>query len=225
MDYIFAPAALTALPINGQSSRFPVRRVYCVGRNYAAHIVEMGGDPDRDRPFFFQKNPENLVTDGRFPYPPQSSDVHHEVELYLALVQGGTDVSPEAAEKMILGGGIAIDMTRRDLQAEAKAKGRPWTMGKAFEASAPVGPVHLFEQPPDRGRIALSVDGDEKQSGDLGQMIWKPAEIVAELSRFVELAPGDVILTGTPSGVGPVSRGARMQAKIDGLGSLEVDVV
>ena len=214
-----------SLPIVGRSERFPVRRVYCVGRNYAAHAVEMGHDPSREEPFFFQKNPDNLTSDGRFPYPAQSSDVHHEIELYLALGAGGHSVSTDDAASMLFGVGVAIDMTCRDLQADAKANGRPWTIAKAFEASAPAGPVHPMDAFPEKGQVGLSINGDLRQSGDLDQMIWKPAEIIAQLSRFVALAPGDVVLTGTPSGVGPVLRGDLVTAQIEGLATLEVRVV
>lgn len=223
--YMIEPAAVAALPVVGTDTLFPVRRVYCVGRNYAAHAVEMGHDPTRERPFFFQKNPDNLVTDGRFPYPAQSGDVHHEVELYLALSGGGADISLDDAAGHVCGAGLAIDMTARDLQAKAKAAGRPWSLSKAFEASAPAGPVHLLDTLPETGAIRLFVDGEERQSGDLAQMIWKPAEIIAELSRFVRLAAGDVILTGTPAGVGPVMRGNLMRAEADGFEPLEVKVV
>ncbi|MEL7026593.1 MAG: fumarylacetoacetate hydrolase family protein [Pseudomonadota bacterium] len=215
-NFAIKPPPQPSLPITGSDARFPVRRVYCVGRNFADHAIEMGHDPTREHPFFFQKNPDNLISDGTFPYPPLSGDVHHEVELYIALSQGGSDIPVETASACIFGAGIAIDMTRRDLQSEAKKKGRPWTMGKAFENSAPAGPAHPGA-PPDAGEIALSIDGDPRQSGDLNQMIWKPAEIIAELSRFVTLAAGDVILTGTPAGVGPIERGQTIRAENAGL--------
>jgi fumarylpyruvate hydrolase len=185
----------------------------------------MGHDPDREPPFFFQKNPDNLDTSGRFPYPPMSADVHHEVELYLALGAGGDNLTLEAAAAAIVGAGLAIDMTRRDLQGEAKKAGRPWEMGKAFEASAPAGPLTLLDAPPASGRITLTINGEIRQEGDLEQMIWKPAETIAELSRFVTRAPGDVILTGTPAGVGPVARGDRLRAEAEGFEPVDVDVV
>lgn len=225
MDYVLEPPALPSLPVVGRTEHFPVRRVYCIGRNYAAHAVEMGHDPTREPPFFFQKNPDNLVTNGRFPYPSMSEDVHHEVELYIALGSGGSDLSEDAAGAAVFGAGLAIDMTRRDLQGEAKKAGRPWEVGKAFEASAPAGPVHPVGMPPPTGRIALSVNGEVRQEGDIAQMIWKPAETVAVLSRYFTLAAGDVILTGTPAGVGPVVRGDRLRAEAEGFEPLEVDVV
>ncbi len=224
-EFAFQPSVQANLPIAGRDELFPVRRVYCVGRNYAAHAVEMGHDPDREAPFFFQKNPDNLTADGKFRYPRQSSDVHHEVELYLALSGGGDNLSIDNAHDLLFGAGVAIDMTCRDIQAEAKAKGRPWTMAKAFEGSAPAGPVHPMKSFPADGDVTLSVNGALRQKGRLDQMIWKPAEIIAELSRAVTLAAGDVILTGTPAGVGPVLRGETMTATISGFEPLNVRVV
>lgn len=215
------------IPVAGSARMFPVRRVYCVGRNYADHAREMGHDPDREPPFFFQKNPDNLFAGAEFPYPPQSQDVHHEVELLVALGSGGRDIPPEAALSHVWGYGVALDMTRRDLQAAAKKAGRPWEIGKAFEQSAPVAPIHPAAEVghPASGAITLSVNGQLRQSGDLAQMIWSVPEIIACLSAHFTLAAGDVILTGTPAGVGPVQRGDRMEAAIDGLGGLSVTVV
>lgn len=215
------------IPVAGSARMFPVRRVYCVGRNYADHAREMGHDPDREPPFFFQKNPDNLFAGADFPYPPQSQDVHHEVELLVALGSGGRDIPPEAALSHVWGYGVALDMTRRDLQAAAKKAGRPWEIGKAFEQSAPVAPIHPVAEVghPASGAITLSVNGELRQSGDLAQMIWSVPEIIACLSAHFTLAAGDVILTGTPAGVGPVRRGDRMEAAIDGLGGLSVTVV
>lgn len=216
------------LPIAGTDATFPVRRVYCVGRNYAAHAVEMGHDPSRERPFFFQKNPDNLVIDGApFPYPPLSSDVHHEVELAIALKAGGGDIALADALDCVFGYAVAIDFTRRDLQAEAKKDGRPWAAAKAFEHSAPISaiaPVSVIGHP-SAGRISLSVNGALRQDGDLDQMIWKVPEIICELSKLFVLAPGDVILTGTPSGVGAVERGDTVSCGITAVGSLSVAVV
>ncbi|WP_101341608.1 fumarylacetoacetate hydrolase family protein [Cereibacter azotoformans] len=226
--HVFAPPAVPCLPVVGTDAMFPVRRVFCIGRNYAAHAVEMGGDPDREPPFFFQKNPDNLDPSGRFPYPPESSDVHHEVELAVMLGSGGTDIPVDEAMGHVWGYAVALDMTRRDRQAEAKKAGRPWEVGKAFEHSAPVGPVHPASTTgghSQAGRIALTVNGDLRQEGDLNQMIWKVPEMIAVLSRHFALAAGDVILTGTPAGVGAVVRGDVMEAHIDGLGALRVEVV
>ncbi len=226
-DFVIETPPVVALPVAGSAARFPVRRVYCIGRNYAAHAVEMGGDPDREPPFFFQKNPDNLDPSGEFPYPPHSSDVHHEVEMAVALKSGGTNVSLERALDHVFGYGVSIDMTRRDRQGEAKKAGRPWEIGKAFERSAPVGPIHPVAEigHPDHGRIELKVNGETRQEGDLNQMIWKVPEMVSHLSEYFELAPGDIILSGTPAGVGPVVKGDRIEASIEGLGSISVAVV
>ncbi|GAB4520155.1 MAG: fumarylacetoacetate hydrolase family protein [Roseibium sp.] len=226
-DFVIEPPQPVTLPVKGTQSRFPVRRVYCIGRNYAAHAVEMGHDPDKEPPFFFQKNPDNLTTSGEFPYPERSSDVHHEAELAVALKSGGRNIPVSSALDHVYGYGVALDMTRRDLQGEAKKLGRPWEIGKAFEQSAPVTPLvpasetgHL-----DKGAIRLEVNGDLRQEGDLNQMIWKVPEMISYLSDYFELAAGDVILTGTPSGVGAVERGDRITVSVDGLPSLEVTVV
>ena len=225
-DYVTDPPAVPSLPVRGGKPDFPVRRVYCIGRNYAAHAVEMGHDPDREPPFFFQKNPDNLDPSGEFPYPPRSSDVHHEVEIAVMLKSGGTDISVEQALDHVYGYAIALDMTRRDLQGEQKKLGRPWEIGKAFERSAPVGPVFPASElgHPDRGRIALAVNGEVRQEGDLAQMIWKVPEMISYLSEYFELATGDVILSGTPSGVGAVERGDVLTASVDGMGELTVRV-
>ena len=214
------------LPVVGTDAVFPVRRVYCIGRNYAAHTIEMGGDPDREAPFFFQKNPDNLDLSGVFPYPSMTSDVHHEIEMIVALRSGGRNIPLERALDRVFGYGVALDMTRRDLQGEQKKLGRPWEIGKAFERSAPVGPLYPVTDVghPDKGRIALTINGEIKQEGDLGQMIWKVPEMISYLSNYYELAAGDVILSGTPSGVGAVQIGDRMEGEIDGLGKLSVVV-
>jgi len=225
--YIIEPVERASLPVRGSEQRFPVRRVYCIGRNYAAHSIEMGGDPNRESPFFFQKNPDNLDTSGEFPYPVKSSDVHHEIELVVALKSGGVNISVDNALEHVYGYAVGIDMTRRDLQAEMKQTRRPWEIGKAFERSAPVGPIvaasdigHL-----DSGKISLNVNGEIRQQGDLNQMIWKVPEMIAYLSEYFEIGPGDVIMSGTPSGVGPVARGDVMVAAVEGIGELEVKVV
>lgn len=225
--FVFEPPAPPALPVRGSEALFPVRRVYCVGRNYAAHTIEMGGDPDREEPFFFQKNPDSLDVSGEFPYPPKSTDVHHEVEMLVALGSGGREIPVETALGHVFGYGVALDMTRRDLQGQAKEQRRPWEIGKSFERSAPCGPITPASEigHPDRGRIALSVNGALRQEGDLGQMIWKTPEMIAYLSQFFEMAAGDVILSGTPSGVAAIARGDEMAAEIEGLGQLRVTVV
>jgi fumarylpyruvate hydrolase len=187
----------------------------------------MGHDPDREPPFFFQKNPNNLDSSGAFPYPPHSSDVHHEVELLVALKSGGTNIPLDQALSHVFGYGVCLDMTRRDLQGEAKKMGRPWEIGKAFELSGPVGPVLPVAQVghPDQGRVALTVNGALRQEGDLNQMIWKVPEMISYLSEYFELQAGDVIMAGTPSGVGAVVRGDVMEAVIEGVGTLTVKVV
>lgn len=225
-DWVFAPAATVGAPVEGSAQRFPVRRVYCIGRNYAAHAVEMGGDPNREPPFFFQKNPDNLDFSGEFPYPDQSRDVHHEVEMVVALGRGGRDIPADRALDCVWGYAVGLDMTRRDLQGAAKAAGRPWEVGKAFERSAPMGPIVPAARigHPSRGAVRLRVNGALRQEGDLDQMIWKVPEIVACLSSFFELGPGDVIMTGTPAGVGPVARGDVLEASVEGVGAMTARV-
>ena len=216
------------LPLRGVDAVFPVHRIYCVGRNYAAHTIEMGGDPDRDPPFFFQKNPDNLVTGGGdFPYPARSKDVHHEIELVVALHQGGRDIPLDRALDCVWGYAVGLDMTRRDLQGECKKLGRPWEIGKAFDHSAPCGDLVPAAETghPAQGAIWLEVNGDRRQTGDLDHMIWKVPEMIAYLSGLFTLAPGDLIFSGTPSGVGPVARGDRLHGHIEGVGDLETEVV
>jgi fumarylpyruvate hydrolase len=215
MSFAFTPTPPVSLPIAGSDARFPVHRVYCVGRNYAEHVKEMGGEVGRDPPFFFAKPPDALVTDGRFPYPALSSDVHHEVELVVALGPGTT----------VFGHAVGLDMTRRDLQAAAKKLGRPWEVAKGFDHSAPIGAIVPAAQALSAGAITLDVNGARRQTGDLSEMIWSVPEIIVELGRLFALQPGDLIFTGTPSGVGPVARGDRLHAQIAGVGLLDVDVV
>jgi fumarylpyruvate hydrolase len=225
--YAITAPPVVGLPIARTDALFPVRRVYCIGRNYAAHAVEMGHDPNREAPFFFQKNPDNLDPSGAFPYPAQSSDVHHEVEMAVMLKSGGANIAIEDALSHVFGYALSLDMTRRDLQSAQKKMGRPWDIGKAFERSAPVGPVHPVAEVGhlDAGRITLKVNGDLRQDGDINQMIWKVPEMISYLSDYFELAAGDVILSGTPAGVGPVERGDVMEIAADGLGSMTVHVI
>ena len=227
MEFAIDPPKTPALPIRGSDRLFPVHRIYCVGRNYAAHAIEMGGNPTREPPFFFQKNPDNLVTGGRnFPYPGRSSNVHHEIELVVALNRGGTDISPERALEHVWGYAVGLDMTRRDLQAECKKLGRPWEISKAFEHSAPCSDLVPAAESghPDRGAIRLEVNGERRQQGDLAQLIWKVPEMIAYLSGLFDLVPGDLIFSGTPAGVGAVRRGDVLYGHIDGVGDLEVRV-
>jgi fumarylpyruvate hydrolase len=227
MTYAFPPIPLATLPIQGLDKVFPIHRIYCVGRNYAEHAVEMGHDPNKEPPFFFQKNADNVTTDGRFPYPPASTDVHFEVELVVALKSGGVDIQPADAMQHVFGYAVGIDMTRRDLQAEAKRLQRPWEVGKAFENSAPCSALVLAQhvESPSRGAIWLEVNGARKQSGDLNQMIWNIPHQIAFLSGLFTLRAGDLIFTGTPAGVGAIKRGDRLKGHIDGIGDLEVSVI
>jgi fumarylpyruvate hydrolase len=226
-DYVIDVSPTPTILVAGSDAQFPVRRVYCIGRNYAAHAIEMGHDPDREPPFFFQKNPDNLDPSGEFPYPPHTSDVHYEVELVVALKAGGTNIPLDQALDHVYGYALSLDMTRRDLQGVAKKMGRPWEIGKAFERSGPVGPLHTVAEVGhlDEGRVELKVNGEIKQEGDLNQMIWKVPEMISYLSEYFELAPGDVIMSGTPSGVGPTVKGDVLEMSIEGLGSMEVKVV
>ena len=228
MSYVFSPPNVTALPIRGSSALFPVRRVYCVGRNYAEHAIEMGHDPNKEAPFFFQKNPDNVVTGkGEFPYPSATKDVHHEIELVVALSKGGEDIPVDKALDHVFGYAVGLDMTRRDLQGEAKKMGRPWEVGKAFEYSAPCGEIVPASEigHPASGAIWLKVNGKEAQKGDLNQLIWKVPEAISYLSGLFRLAAGDIIMTGTPAGVGPVQRGDKLEGHVDGVGDLRVTVV
>jgi len=222
--YAIETPSAVALPIAGSDDLFPVRRVYCIGRNYAAHAVEMGHDPDREPPFFFQKNPNNLDPTGEFPYPPHSSDVHHEVEMAVMLKSGGNNIAIDKALDHVFGYALALDMTRRDLQGAQKKIGRPWEIGKAFERSAPVGRVHSVSETGylDVGDITLKVNGELRQQGNLNQMIWKVPEMISYLSEYFELAAGDVILSGTPAGVGPIVKGDVMEVAVAGLGSMKI---
>lgn len=226
--YLFAPAPVPTLPVKGSAALFPVHRIYCVGRNFADHAIEMGHDPDKEPPFFFQKNPDTLAIPSEgFPYPPASKDVHHEVELVVALKDGGSDIPVGQALDCVFGYAIGLDMTRRDLQAEAKKHGRPWEIAKAFEKSAPCGPLHAASDigHPTEGAIRLSVNGTLRQNGNLDQMIWKVPEMITYLSRFFTLQPGDLIFSGTPAGVGAVGKGDVMKAEIAGLGEIAVTVL
>ena len=228
MNFAFPPRPQAYLPIAGTASVFPVHRIYCVGRNYAAHAIEMGGDPNREEPFFFAKDPDNLVTnDGDFPYPSRSEDVHHEIELVVGLTRGGRGIPLKNALECVGFYGVGLDMTRRDLQAECKKHGRPWEIAKAFDHSAPCSDLHPVSEVghPLSGAIWLDVNGERRQTGDLNQMIWKAPEIVACLSGLFELFPGDLIMTGTPSGVGPVKRGDRLHGHVDGVGDVRTYVV
>lgn len=210
------------IAIAGSNERFPVRRIFCVGQNYADHAREMGSDPDRQSPFFFTKPADAVVASGEtLPFPTRTDDLHHEVELVVALGAGGADIDVAAAEQLIFGHAVGLDLTRRDLQATAKKAGRPWDMAKGFDQSAPIGALTPGAPPP-AGRITLAIDGDARQTGDLSHMIWSVAEVIAELSTYVTLAPGDLIFTGTPSGVGPIRAGEAVRGEIDGVEPIEI---
>jgi fumarylpyruvate hydrolase len=214
--------SVPTIAISGSEQRFPVRRIYCVGRNYADHAREMGHDPRQESPFFFGKPADAVLGGGRvLPYPPRTAELHHEVELVVALHRRGVDVGIADAASMIFGHAVGIDLTRRDLQAEAKKSGRPWDMAKGFDNSAPIGALTLGI-PPASGAITLSIDGEVRQSGDLKDMIWSVAEIIAALSTYVALAPGDLIFTGTPAGVGPIERGESVRGMIAGIEPIEI---
>ena len=202
-------------------SRFPVRRIFCVGKNYADHAREMGGDPEREPPFFFAKPADAVVMSGvEIPYPPRTANLHHEVELVLAIGKNGANISAEAALEYIVGYAVGNDLTRRDLQADAKAAGRPWDMAKGFDRSAVVSPLRLVREigHPEQAGIWLSVNGVSRQDGDIADMIWPIREIVAELSTYVALKAGDLIFTGTPSGVGKIEQGDLVEAGVEGVG-------
>jgi fumarylpyruvate hydrolase len=226
IDFIFPAPVQVALPVEGSRKRAPVRRVYCVGRNYAEHIREMGGD-EREPPFFFQKPADAIVHDGAVvPYPPCTSDFQHEVELVLCIGEEGAHVPVERAGRHVFAVGAGIDLTRRDVQVQARKSGRPWEIGKSFDHSAPCGPLRRVADGalPASGRIELKVNGEVRQQGDLRQMIWSAAEIVSKLSQQYRLFPGDLIFTGTPAGVGPLHRGDVVTASIGGVGAVEVRI-
>jgi fumarylpyruvate hydrolase len=227
MDYVIAAPPLTTLAVAGDERRFPVRRVFCVGRNYAAHAREMGHDPDREPPFFFTKPADAVVPGGgRIPYPPATRDLHHEVELVVALGKGGVAIAEAQALDHVFGYAVGIDLTRRDLQSEAKEQRRPWDMAKAFDRSAPISALRPVAQigHPEASPIRLAVNGEVRQASTLAHHIWSVAETIAYLSRLVELAPGDLIFMGTPEGVGAVVRGDRLEASIEGVGDLQVTI-
>jgi len=233
MAYVVNPPKVVGLPVVGSADRFPVRRVYCVGRNYAAHAREMGFDPDREPPFFFCKPNDDAsivpVPAGEtaaIPYPGLTSNYHYEAELVVAIGKGGKDIAAEAASEHIYGYAVGLDMTRRDLQIKMREQGRPWEIGKAFDHSAPIGPVRRRADvgTVNQGAITLAVDGTTKQKSDITHLIWSVDEVIANLSTLFELQPGDLIFTGTPEGVGAVQRGQQIEVRVDGLDALSVRI-
>ena len=227
MSYVFTPPGQPSVPVAGSEDRFPVRRIFCVGRNYAAHAREMGKDPDRDPPFFFTKPADAVVESGEtVPYPPETGNFHYEAELVVAIGTAGANIAENAALDHVWGYAVGNDLTRRDLQLAARDKGRPWDMGKGFDRSAVIGPVHPVDHVghPDSGAIRLTVNGTVKQDADLQELIWTVPEIISILSRSIALAPGDLIMTGTPAGVGPLVPGDICVVHIDGLGEIETKI-
>ncbi|MFO1428009.1 MAG: fumarylacetoacetate hydrolase family protein [Steroidobacteraceae bacterium] len=223
MDLVFSAPSQPSVQVAGRDARFPVHRIYCVGRNYAEHAREMGADPQREPPFFFSKPADAVVADGaRVHYPPRTANFHHEIELVVAIGARGAAVPRAAALGIVFGYAVGNDFTRRDLQAAAKAKGQPWDVAKGFDESAAVGPIHEAARVghPASGRIWLDVNGARRQQGDLREMIWSVPEVIAELSTLFTLQPGDLIFTGTPAGVGALQRGDRLEGGIEGLGTL-----
>jgi fumarylpyruvate hydrolase len=232
MSYVIPPAPIPSVPIAGSADGFPVRRIYCVGRNYAAHAREMGSDPDRDPPFFFCKPADAVVpasadNAAEVAYPPQTANYHHEVELVVAIGKRGRDIQVDAANEYVWGYAVGFDMTRRDLQFALRDKGRPWELGKAFDQSAPIAAIVPASRSghPTAGRVWLTVNGQLKQEGDLADLIWSVPETIAHLSKYFELFPGDLIFTGTPEGVGPVLKGDVLTGGVDGIGELSVRIV
>ncbi len=223
--YVIDIGPAPSLPVAGSELRFPVGRIYCVGRNYADHAREMGHDPDREPPFFFMKPANSIVQDGStIPYPMASKDVHHEIEMVVAIGRGGSGIPVGTALEHVCGYGVGLDMTRRDIQGEAKKMGRPWEMGKGFDASAPCSALQPASSigHPAKGAIWVKVNGEVKQKGDLSQQIWNVQEQIAYLSNLVTLQPGDLIYTGTPAGVGPIKPGDKLEGHVDGVGDLTI---
>jgi len=227
MKYIIDPPPQVSVAVRGDQVRFPVRRVYCVGRNYEAHAREMGKDPTREPPFMFQKPADAVVPAGSvIPYPPQTGNFHHEIELVVAIARGGRDIGVAEANEHVFGYAVGIDLTRRDLQLAARDAGRPWEWGKAFDRSAPCAAIVPAAEigHPSKGRIWLAVNGTVKQDADISQLIWSVPEVIAFVSASMELAPGDLIFTGTPAGVGPLVAGDTVSGGIDGIGTIDIRI-
>jgi fumarylpyruvate hydrolase len=226
-DFVIPAPATPSVAVAGSAARFPVRRVFCVGRNYAAHAREMGSDPTREPPFFFMKPADAVVAaEGVLPFPALTDNLHHEVELVVALGQGGRNVAPQDALALVWGYGVGVDLTRRDLQEAAKKTGRPWEWGKAFDASAPCAALRPVSEVghPATGRVWLDVNGETRQQGDLDELIWPVADIISHVSQAVALQPGDLIYTGTPAGVGALQPGDRVSGGVEGVGIFEFEI-
>jgi fumarylpyruvate hydrolase len=225
--FVIAPPAQPSVAVVGTEDRFPVRRIYCVGRNYAAHAREMGKDPDREPPFFFQKPSDAVIDDGAaIAYPPECENFHYEIELVVAIAQEGFDVSPEKALDLVYGYGVGIDLTRRDQQFKARDAGRPWDWGKGFDRSAPCAPLHTVGSVGhiETGRIWLSVNDQIKQDADIADLIWSTRDVISIISRSMVLKPGDLIYTGTPAGVGAIVRGDKVAGGVAGLGEIHISI-
>jgi fumarylpyruvate hydrolase len=225
--YAFPAPAIPSVPVSGIESEFPVHRIYCVGRNYAEHAREMGADPDRESPFFFSKPADAVVANGAtIPYPPATKNLHHEIELVVAIGRTGADIATELALEHVYGYAVGIDLTRRDLQLAARDHGRPWDAGKAFDLSAPVSAIHRAVEVghPSSGAIWIEVNGETRQKADLGQLIWSVPEVISHLSKLYTLQPGDLIFTGTPAGVGPINQGDRLRGSVEGVDEIRLDI-
>jgi fumarylpyruvate hydrolase len=228
LDYVVPFSGVPTVPVEGTTPPFPIRRIYCVGRNYAAHAREMGHDPDREPPFFFMKPADTVAPGGGdVRYPPRTADLHHEVELVAAIGAGGSDIARGDALSHVCGYAVGIDLTRRDLQALAKGLSRPWEVGKVFDQAAPMSRIRQAEDTghPTEARIWLAVNGEVRQDGNLSQMIWSVPEVITHLSSLFTLAPGDLIFTGTPAGVGALERGDVVKAGVEGVGELRITIV
>lgn len=228
IQYVIEPVALPSLAVEGDTRRFAVNRIFCVGRNYADHAREMGHDPDREPPFFFMKPASAIVTDGAdMQYPSLSNDVHHEIEMVVAIGKGGANIAADKALEHVYGYGVGLDMTRRDLQGEAKKMGRPWDTGKAFDQSAPCSALVPAAQcgHPAKGSVRLLVNGEVRQEGDLNQLIWNIPDTIAYLSTLFTLQPGDLIFSGTPAGVGPIKKGDVLVGEVTGLPLLKTHII
>lgn len=225
--YVFDAPKQASLAVQGSNDRFPIRRIFCVGRNYAAHAREMGQDPDREAPFFFTK-PADAAMDApcAMPYPKLTNDLHHEIELVIAIGKGGSNIAQADVMDHVWGAAVGFDMTRRDLQGAAKKKGRPWDWGKGFDHSAPIGPIRPIADVPSitQGRIWMAVNGEVRQDADIADMIWSVTEHVSTLSYAMALHPGDLVMTGTPAGVGAVATGDVMTGGVDGIGEVQVTI-